>query len=345
MALLSLKRSQPDSTILQPYINEGLKPFRLNYIKQDMGGTRNDFKQNRPEILLNQAIIFYQLQEEGRAKWFVDMLRDAGYSSPELTKLTHYINFRKLYQTTNRTPAEEAQFQEALKFVEKSGPDNRAVLYTEFEDLHKRDLAWQYVHMMRDDNPVKWYLFGLLWSTRDGKDAAEHPLSDPIELDDSYTDSVGSKSVIPADVDMSVDVRGYPYYMAYFEKSFELDKKFMRHYFNEGNISEEMRKKRLHAYKYDRVPVYKKIIALRKIDDDKELEKFKELMEGSKKKDEQKADDTTTPNTDATNPNTDTTAPNTDATAPATENGQNASEQKESENAKNENDASASEKQ
>lgn len=270
MALLSVKRGMPDSTILKPYINEDLNPFRLNFRKTDIDGIRNTYVQNRPEILLNQAIILYQLNEQGRAKFFVDMLRENSYTSPELERLLNFINFRRLYTTDNRTPQEEAEFQKALKYVEESGPDNRAVLYTEFEDLHKQEQAWQYVHLMADANPIKWYLMGLLWAKRDGREG-EYPLDELI--DSTYVDD---------GIDVN-SLRGYPYYLAYFQHSFDLDKKFMRYYFNEGNISEEMRKKRFHAYKVSRVPIYQKIFNLRKIDDDRQVAKFRELNSPIKK--------------------------------------------------------------
>lgn len=268
MALLGIKRGVPDSTVLKPLIYERNNQIRLNYIKTDADGILADIKMNRPEIILNQAVIFYQLQEHERAKWYVDMLEENGYSSPALTKLLNYINFRRLYTIpeSQRSPQEQAAFERALEYVENSGPDNRAVLYTEFDNLNKTDLAWPYVLQMRDDNPVKWYLMALLWAKRDGREGV-YPLPEVESLEDSKY----------ASIDMSLNVLGYPYYIAYFEKCFETDKNFMKYYFNEGKISEEMRKKKHHAYKLSRVPIYKKIYTLRHIADSEELEKYNEM--------------------------------------------------------------------
>lgn len=268
MALLNVRRGRPDSTTLAPLINESGSNLVLNFIKTDFTGIRRDYKQNRPEILLNQAVVFYLLQKEERAKFFVDMLIENGYSSTELTRLLNFINFKMLYKIPeeNRTPQQQSDFLRALNYVEESGPDNRAVLYTEFTDLGKTELAEHYVLRMRDDNPIKWYLLGLLWARRDGQEG-NFPLPEIEEL----KDTVG--------LDISLNVLGYPYYLAYFQKCFETDKKFMKYYFNEGNITEEMRKKSRHAYKNSRIPIYNKIFRLREIVDQEKADQTKETTD------------------------------------------------------------------
>lgn len=287
MALLNIRRGKPDSTTLAPLIHENGENMILNYVKTDFTGIRRDYKLNRPEILLNQAVTFYLLQKEERAKFFVDMLVENGFSSPELTKLLNFINFKMLYRIAkeNRTAQQQEDFSKALRYVEESGPDNRAVLYTEFKDLGKTELAWPYVFKMRDDNPVKWYLLALLWAERDGKEG-HYPLPD----DESLKDTTG--------IDMNLHVLGYPYYMAYFQKCFETDKSFMKYYFNEGNITEEMRKKSHHAYKVSRIPVYDKLIRLRAIADQEEIAKYQEMESSSKDKDEEKDKQQPAENTD-----------------------------------------------
>lgn len=286
MALLGIKRGAPDSTVLMPLIYERNNQIRLNYLKTDADGILQPIKMNRPEIILNQAVIFYQLQEHERAKWYVDMLVENGYNSPALVKLQNYINFRRLYRIpeNQRSPIEQAAFKTALEYVENSGPDNKAVLYTEFDELNKGELAWQYVYQMRDDNPVKWYLMALLWAKRDGKEG-HYPLPDESEVGDSITKGV----------DMSLNVLGYPYYLAYFQKCFETDKNFMKYYFNEGKITEEMRKKKRHAYKNSRIPIFKKIYALRSVVDEQERAKYSEMWASDEEKDKGK----TNPEVDA----------------------------------------------
>lgn len=270
MAVMGIRQGMPDSTILKPLIYENSRTFQLNYIKTDPSGILDDIKCNRPEVILNQAVIFYQLQDPDRAKWYVDQLIRNGYNSDALNRLNSYINFQKLYQVpeNQRTPSEQKAFEDALAFVENSSPDNKAVLYTEFENLNKQSIAMEYVLQMKDSNPVKWYLMGLLWAKRDGKENDY-----PIEQYMNVLTQNGEEN----NIDATLSVVGYPYYMAYFQKSFEMDVSFVKHYFNEGNVDEQMRKKQFHAYKLSRIPVYHKIFALRKIADDKECERLEEL--------------------------------------------------------------------
>ena len=124
----------------------------------------------------------------------------------------------------------------------------------------------EYVLQMKDSNPVKWYLMGLLWAKRDGKEN-DYPIEQYI-ADLSEEDNVE---------DVSLNIAGYPYYMAYFQKSFDVDASFAKHYFNEGNVDEQMRKKPFHAYKLSRIPVYHKIFALRKVADKNEHERLQAL--------------------------------------------------------------------
>lgn len=310
-AIVGIMSGRPDSTILKPLIYETGRRFQLNYRKTDPTGILNDILCNRPEVILNQAVIFYMLQEPERARWYVDMLQRNGYNSPELTRLLSYINFQKIYQipADQRSPAEQIAFEQALNFVENSSPDNKAVLYTEFEGLGKQSIAMEYVLKMKDSNPVKWYLMGLLWAKRDGResdyplnefeyvgDRGSNPLmteqqkenllannparyAEQLKIEEEYLAAHPNAKPATAQsgIDMSVKIDGYPYYIAYFHRSMELDPSFAKHYFNEGNIDETMRKKRLHAYKQSRIPAYRKIFALRKIEDDKECARYEEL--------------------------------------------------------------------
>ena len=268
MAVMGIRQGMPDSTILKPLIYENSRNFQFNYRKIDPSGILDDIICNRPEVILNQAVIFYLLQDPDRAKWYVDQLMREGYKNSALDRLNSYINFQKLYQIpeNQRTPAEQDAFERALSFVENSSPDNKAVLYTEFEQLNKQSIAMEYVLQMKDSNPVKWYLMGLLWAKRDGKEN-DYPIEQYI-ADLSEEDNVE---------DVSLNIAGYPYYMAYFQKSFDVDASFAKHYFNEGNVDEQMRKKPFHAYKLSRIPVYHKIFALRKVADKNEHERLQAL--------------------------------------------------------------------
>lgn len=268
-AILEMRRGKADSTILQPLIFETRDAVKLGAYKQNQLGIR--IKCNRPEIILNQAVIFYQMQEPERAKFYLDELKRQGYNSPSMEKLRSYINFKELYKIAEeqRSIRQQQDFDQALSLIESSSPDNRAVLYTEFEGLGKRALAWKEVHMMDNDNPKKWYLMGLLWATGSRRES-DFPL--------------------PAD-SVTKEIKDIPYYLAYFQKSFDLERDrlkktgvqedllnvrnaYMKYYFNEGYIDEEMRKKYKHAYKNERVPAYRRLFMLRQEADEKERQLY-----------------------------------------------------------------------
>lgn len=325
MAMMGIRRNMPDTTILAPLIDEQSKIFRLNTEKKDPDGIMDPIKMNRPEIILNQAVIYYILEDPERAHWYVEMLEDNHYQSPALERLKSYINFKRLYMIpeNSRTDKEQRAFESALAYVEKSAVDNKAVLYTEFEALGKRSIARQEVLKMRDDNPVKWYLMGILWAnTLHGKESdfpldetffsrsvskpkSDNPLLTSEEEEDlkfedysKYAEYLKTKqeylnnhpnakpeprvkkgkNTIVDGVDMSVDVKGIPYYLGYFQHCFDMDEKYKKYYFNDGQVDEEKRKMKKHAYKNNNIPAYKKIFMLRKVDDDRERQELQKML-------------------------------------------------------------------
>lgn len=318
MALLNMKRGKPDTLTLDRMISEE-QPFRLNILKVDNNKVENlRIKYNRPQLVLNQAVMFYALGNEDRALEYLDYLEQE--KSPEREKLLAFIHFKKYYRKMlngELTPNEQILFNNALSFVEKSSHDNRAVIYTEFTMLNKRAQAWKWVHLMDDDNPRKWYLMALLWASRDGQESnyplkvsentqqqEEFELLTEEDAMDLYiekwqeykkwqADTLAKnpdakpkpKKKAEPDPDANVNVDGIPYYMAYFQKSFDMDdekRTMMKNYFTEGHITEEMRKKKNHAFKNDRIPAYRKIYRLRKAADDIEREKYRKEVEAEK---------------------------------------------------------------
>ncbi|UKK53555.1 hypothetical protein [Prevotella sp. E2-28] len=276
MALLKLRQGTPDTMMLKPLIDESKRFFTFNDHNQG-----SDITFNRPEIILNQAVMFYMLNEPARAKGLVNKLKRDYPDLKGVQELVNFINFKDLVKipADRRSNQQKREFRDALTMLENAAADNRAVLYTEFPTLNKRNTeAWDYVTLMDDNNPKKWYLMGLLWATRDGQEKFVYPLQ---EDDDSI--SYGDET-IPTD--------DFPYYIAYFWKSFDLDKSpdkaMMKYYFNEGYINEELRKKKNHAYKVSRIPTYKKIFRLRKKEDDKrKAELLKMVKDGVINYDEQ----------------------------------------------------------
>lgn len=264
MAYLKIKAGEPDTNLLKPLLDFSFKNWRFNQTKSG-----SDIKFNRPEAVLNQAVAYYMLDQIQKAKELGSRVKLAYPDMQEAVNLMHFINFKDLVRipADRRTRQQQDELDAALKLLAGSDKDNTAVLYTEFRNLGKLDSAWDFVHLMSDDNPKKWYLMALLWATRDGQ---ESTFKLPIDED----------TVSYGDEDVKID--GIPYYMAYFQRAFDLDKSkertFLRHYFDEGWIKEEMREKKNHAYKLNRIPAYRKLFRLRKIEDDKYLAKLRKRI-------------------------------------------------------------------
>lgn len=269
MAYLKIKAGEPDTNLLKPLLDFSFRNWGFDHTKSG-----SDIVFNRPEAVLNQAVAYYMLDQVQKAKELGTRLKKSYPDMKEAVNLMHFINFKDLVRipADRRTRQQQDDLDAALKLLTESGKDNTAILYTEFRTLDKLDAAWDFVHLMSDEDPKKWYLMALLWATRDGQEAG---FKLPVEDD----------SISYGDEDVSVE--GIPYYMAYFQRSFDLDKseerKFLRYYFDEGWIKEEMREKTNHAYKLDRIPAYRKLFRLRKIEDDKYLAKLqKHIANGGK---------------------------------------------------------------
>lgn len=269
MAYLKIKAGEPDTNLLKPLLDFSFRNWSFDQTKSG-----SDIVFNRPEAVLNQAVAYYMFDQVQKAKELGSRVKKAYPDMKEAVNLMHFINFKDLVRipADRRTRQQQDELDAALELLSSSGKDNTAVLYTEFRNLDKLDSAWDFVHLMSDEDPKKWYLMALLWATRDGQES-------------TYKLPVDEDSVSYGDEEVKVD--GIPYYMAYFQRAFDLDKSkertFLRYYFDEGWIKEDMREKRNHAYKLDRIPAYRKLFRLRKIEDDKYLAKLqKRIANGGK---------------------------------------------------------------
>ena len=96
-----------------------------------------------------------------------------------------------------------------------------------------KEEAERYVDELADDNPKKWYLKGLLYAEQAGKE--------PKVLDNT------------------------PYFLAYFQHSFDLEPRYERLFHNEGSIDDDLRKKFPYRKK-DKDKYRAKFAALKAID-------------------------------------------------------------------------------
>ncbi len=274
MALLNEKRNTPDSTTLAPMISDSLlAEFHPKFSVQaatPYTHNRSKYELNRPELVLNQAVMFYKLDKMERALDYLDYLKKGGKSSEKSERLRAYIRFRILYNRLMANQLTESEMEEIdniRRIISATNRDNQAVLYTEFIELFpneaERDsLAWKYVHLMDDNNPRKWYLMGILWSKRDGKESvwplnataairtdnetrlltqaeqydlqADNPLAyQKYKLWEADTlaknpDAKPQPLVKVVEDDANVKTDSIPYYMAYFYHSFELEEQIKK---------------------------------------------------------------------------------------------------------------------
>lgn len=206
-----------DTSVLRPFVD-----FSLQLINSEDKGT--GMIRNRKEILINQAINYFQESKLDTAQYIVDWLKGKGEDA-RIYNLSMLITFVHGFFQTDRTEEEEATFKKASDFVFNSNDINKAVLYSELHSqLPKtRQEAEEWVNKMDDKDARKWYLEGILWSGEASKES-------------------GSEEV--------------PNHLAYFQHSFDLQPRFKRDYFNEGNVSDDVRK--VHPYRRKDIEKYRK---------------------------------------------------------------------------------------
>lgn len=231
-ALKNMRQGIYDTGVLRPFVDFSLQ--LIGSVDRSTGVVRN-----RKEILANQAICYFQEAKLDTAQYMMDWIIRSGGDS-RIEKLSSMITFTRGFFQENRTPEEEAEFQKAYEYVLSSSPENRAVIFSELhQQLPKtRDEAEEWVLKMRDDDARKWYLEGILWSEA------------------SLGDDEG--------------VMGVPRHLAFFQHSFDLMPRYKRYYFNEGNVSDEVRK--MHPYRRKDIERYRNAFSVLKADIDRKAE-------------------------------------------------------------------------
>lgn len=216
MAMLNQRRGRPDSRVLDPFINK-----RLRAVSAKEHGERA--QKNRREVLINQIITYFQMEERDSALSFCDYWF-AKDNDPKVERLRKYITFKEgfvKYATHQLSPEQEQKVLDAMNYVISCAPDNKAVIYTEARDIlnvpHKTALSL--VNAMADDNPKKWYLRGILEG----------------DMEEKRLSAAKPASYVPA-------------YLAFFNRSFELEPSYKWLYFYDGQISDELRER----YKYNK---------------------------------------------------------------------------------------------
>lgn len=297
MARRLLDNGTPDTLMLAPFIDEPVSDTifdkELNRKKQMLDVP--DVCINNQDILITQAMNYYQLQMFPRAHKYIQWIKAMwrGSKLPDaLNKIQMYMDLMTYYPSQQEDP----RFIAAKNYVLNSSPDNKAILYTEIPDwrISFEDTNNQ-LDMMADDNPKKWYLKGMLWASKaielDGDPdlSSYYPEEEPgfRILTDAEEEDLALKPGTAYDEYMKrkaeylethkddpvkepkepVNIDGVKHYLAYFHHCFKLGgSSFKSLYYNEGRVSEDLRKKYLYLKKD--FPAYDELFTLLKARDD-----------------------------------------------------------------------------
>lgn len=312
MARMMMRVGTPDTTILAPFIDQFETDTTYNKVDWAVNRDGSIIKMNRSDLLVTQAMSFYNLQKFKRAMEFVAWIKTGKNVPAGLDKLEKFINLKNYFGIDENRP----EFKQAREFVETSSYENKAILHTEipewrnsFEDTD--DL----INRLDNSNPKKWYLKGILWAekpTAAGTDELSSYYSEE-ESDGFHLLSSEEEQALIMKKGMSafeeyekkkniyleehkddvqqepVNTQGVKHYLAYFHQSFKLQPSFKGLYYNEGHITEEMRKNSKYLKKD--FAAYDEIFKLLQIRDDRRKD---ELESGQTDGEEKKASDEAT---------------------------------------------------
>ena len=283
MARLMQRHGTPDTLLLAPFINDSVGiDVRVNKFGMPI-------KMNRADIFVAQAMNYYQLQKFGKAKGYIQYLEKKGKSVPGLDKLQMFMTLKDKFGQDENDP----EFVKARNFILGSSNENKAILYTEVPEWRVSfENTDSLINLLDDSNPKKWYLKGILWSSRYNKepdlseyyaddtadDGSFKPLSAKEEEDLAlknyqeymeYQKKLTEYNEAHKDdvVEEPVDITDIKHYLAYFHHSFALEPTFKRYYYNEGHVDDDMRKK--HKYLKKDFAGYDEVFKLLKRRDDR----------------------------------------------------------------------------
>lgn len=303
MAIINNRRGTPDPDLLRNFIDTTKS---INYIQ-----VLDDYNKtviNREEIVMNQAIAFFLNQQNDSAWFFKErLIKDKKTRNKvDIDKLNKLFTFIFYYENFKRhsLPAGVTveQMLQAENFVRNSGADNNAIINTELHTLLKlkREDVEPLVDQMADDNPRKWYMKGILWCEEAGKEPEVSDAGNGFrELSDAemmrlmntdpdsyykYLDELDKYNADKAKRKDNEELKKVPYFLAYFQHCFDLEPKFKKYYFREGNVNDKVRQ--AHPYRKKDIELYRrKFAALKAADDFKKAE-----QQGNKQTEKQTSD-------------------------------------------------------
>lgn len=160
VALINLKKGIPNARILEPFIDLTKRGVNAKKAIDDM----LTITVNRREILLNQAVTYYQELKMDSCKYFISWLKRNNASDPALESLERIMNLKSLHYNNFRSAEQEQEYEAAKNYVLNISDENKAILYSEIPDWGNTKGGMEYVDQMPDESAKKWYLKGILWA-------------------------------------------------------------------------------------------------------------------------------------------------------------------------------------
>ena len=160
VALINLKKGTPNARILEPFIDLTKRGVNAKKAIDDM----LTITVNRREVLLNQAVTYYQELKMDSCKYFIKWLKQYNASDPALESLERIMNLKSLHYNNFRNAEQEQEYEAAKSYVLGISDENKAILYSEIPDWGNTKGGMEYVDLMPDESAKKWYLKGILWA-------------------------------------------------------------------------------------------------------------------------------------------------------------------------------------
>lgn len=289
-AVMDLRAGIADTTTLKPFIDFSKRVD----LKIDIDAYHKR-KINIPEMLINQALTYFMAKSErsGEANYILWTWLPQTEQVKKAQMLGTFQNLYLPYITGGLTdPADIKKAQDAEAYVLNESEENRAIIYTELHKFtgKKRQDVEPLVDKLSDDNAKKWYLKALLWVDEAGKEPhldnntaggggsfKELSFEEELKLQredpeayeeytkklEEYLDSQKKK----AEAAKQLNVDNVPYFLAYFQHSFDLEPSYKKMFYREGNIDEATRKK--YPYKKKDIEAYRRKFELIKAAEDR----------------------------------------------------------------------------
>lgn len=215
VALMNLKNGTPNARILEPFIDLSRQGINARKPIDDI----LVITVNRKEILMNQAVTYYQEMKMDSAMYFVRWLKRANVKDPAIDNLERFMDLKRLHYISFRDSEQERAYESAKSYVLGTSDENKAILYAEIPDWGKTDEAMRYVDMLPDASPKKWYLKALLWVDKAGKENRDDLEETDEEEDDSdKIDIGGGFHLLTEDQEYDLMEKNNDRYLAYLQQ-------------------------------------------------------------------------------------------------------------------------------